>query len=290
MINGINNVAVNCGITVAMFLSVPLAGSLGWRTALAIIGASSGVIAVAWLLLARDGAPTSSKSAGVEEARLSDVTRMRETWLVALAFTGPLSLYLALNTWLPTYYMGAFGLSKGEAAHATGVFNLVGIPTALVGGWLCGKLGLRRPLIIVAGLLMPVAAAGMVALPTAGLRTTCAIFTGIAFFLYVAPLFTIPMELKGMTARRIALMTGVVYSVAYGVSFVSPLLVGWMKDLTGSFLPGLLMAAAGASSLAVAGYLLPETGPRGRKLTVVADAPKPREEAAVPALQVAAAS
>jgi cyanate permease len=263
MVNGLNNVAVNCGITIAMFVAVPLAGSLGWQKALALIGASGGLVALAWLFLGREGAVAETRQVE-SSARLGEVLRMRETWLVALAFTGPLSLYLALNTWLPTHYMTAFRLSKGDAAHATGVFNLVGIPTALIGGWLCQRLGLRRPLIIIAGLLMPVAAAGMVALPSAGLRTAASILTGIAFFLYVAPLFTVPMELEGMTPRRVALMTGVVYSVAYLVSFVSPLLVGFINDRTGSFLPGLLLAAAGAGSLALAGFLLPETGPAGR--------------------------
>lgn len=261
LVNGLNNVAVNCGITVAMFVAVPMAASMGWKSALTYLGCTSGILALAWLILGRDGTPAAQANTVTEDARLSDVAKMRETWLVALAFTGPLSLYLALNTWLPTHYMNAFGLSKGDAANATGLFNLVGIPSAIVGGYLCTRLGLRRPLIIAAGLLMPVAAAGMVALPTTTMRTAASIFLGFSFFLYVAPLFTIPMELPGMTARRVALMTGIVYSVAYFVSFLSPLVVGYIRDLTGSFIPGLLLAAGVASTLALAGFLLPETGP-----------------------------
>lgn len=266
-VNGLNNVAVNCGITVAMYVSVPLAAAFGWRTALTGLGASSVVLALAWLVLARDGRRTASRCvANVKTdasplACLSEIVRLRETWLVALAFTGPLSLYLSLNTWLPTHYQAAFGLSKDGAAHATGLFNLVGIPTALFGGWLSARLGLRRPLILLGGAVMPLAAAGMVAFPNASLRAACAVLLGTAFFIYISPLFTIPMELPGMTASRVGLLTGVVYSVAYTISSISPSLVGALEGITHSFMPGLLLMAVGSLSLAVAGLFLPETGP-----------------------------
>jgi len=271
MVNGLNNVAVNTGITVAMFTAVPLAGRLGWQTTLVVFGALSAVVTVAWALLGREGLTAVERKA-VEKASLGEVARRRETWIVALAFTGPLSLYLALNTWLPTHFQLAFGLGKAQASQVTGLFNLVGIPVAILGGWLTGRLGLRRPLIVAAGLLMPVGAAGLCLSADPTLRVASAVVLGAAFFLYVAPLFTIPMELEGMTPPRVALMMGVVFSVSYVVSFLSPMLVGWLKDTTGTFAPGFMIFAALSSSLAVGGMLLPETGPAARRATSLAPA------------------
>lgn len=280
LVNGLNNVAVNCGITIAMFISVKLASQLGWQQALTTLGVACAVVAGAWLLLSRDGVAVEKKKAGdVAPVSFRDVLRMRETWWIAIAFTGPLSLYLALNTWLPSHYMEAFGLTKGAAAQLTGLFNLVGIPSAILGGFLCSRLGLRRPLIITAGLLLPLSAIGMVSATSYGPRLVCAVLVGISFFMYVAPLSTIPMELEGITARHVALMTGVMYSMAYLVSFLSPLIVGWMHTRLGSYEPGLIGAALGASTLVLGGWMLPETGPAARRI----ESKRPAREVAIAA-------
>ena len=94
-----------------------------------------------------------------------------------------------------------------------GLFNLVGIPAAVFGGYLSGKLGLRRPLIMLSGVLTPLAGPGNGSLPDAAVRTAGAAVLGVAFFLYVSPLFTIPMELPGMTSRHVAVLNGVVYKI-----------------------------------------------------------------------------
>lgn len=264
MVNGLNNVAVNAGICLALFATVPTVNTFGWRPTLIGFGLFSAALTAAWAVLGRDGAKETPEQplADEQDATLGELIRRKETWLIAMAFTGPLSLYLALNTWLPSHYQDAFGLSRQAASSLTGLFNLVGIPAALCGGFLTGKLGLRRPLVMLSGGLMPVAALGLFLSPFQSLRVASAVLLGACFFLYVAPLFTIPMELPGMTPSRVALMMGCVFSLSYVVSFVSPLLVGKLKDLTGSFVPGLTLFAIGSATLALGAYLLPETGPK----------------------------
>lgn len=265
MVNGINNVAVNAGITVALFATVPAVEAFGWKPALTGFGLVSAALAAAWALFGKEVEVDPKSAQADEDARLSEILRRRETWWIALAFTGPLSLYLALNTWLPSHYQAAFGLSKAAASQMTGLFNLVGIPAAILGGMLTAKLGLRRPLIIFAGLLMPIAAAGLFAAPSHSLRVVSAVALGSAFFLYVAPLFTIPMELPGMTPRKVALMMGCVFSMSYVLSFISPMLVGRLQEITGSFAPGLGLFAIFSVVLAVGAWRLPETGPAALK-------------------------
>ncbi|NDD27759.1 MAG: MFS transporter [Proteobacteria bacterium] len=262
LVNGLNNVSVNTGVTVAMFAVPPLASRLGWQATLVMLGGLCALAAMLWAMLGREAVTVEAARASSDDGgSLRDVLRTRETWVLALAFTGPLSLYLALNTWLPTHLQGAFGLSRAGAAQLTGLFNMVGIPTALVGGWLTTRLGLRRPLIVLAGTLMPFAALGLCLSAAPAVRVASAVALGAAFFMYVAPLFTIPMELPGASPRRVALMLGVVYSASYLASFVSPLAVGWLQEATGSFAPGFVLFAVGSAALAVGGVLLPETGP-----------------------------
>jgi cyanate permease len=268
LVNAINNVAVNTGITVTLFATVPLAALLGWRQTLLAYGLLSVGLMLAWAILGREAASASpaevTAAAPAAAVSYADVWRLRETWLIALAFAGPLALYLAFNTWLPKHYIEAFGMTKAAASNYTGLFNLVGIPTAIMAGIASQRLGVRRPFIVGAGALMGLAAFGMILSPDPILLTVAAIALGVALFTYVGPLFTIPMELPGLTPQHVSLMMGTVFSVAYTFSSLSPVVVGWLHDAAGSFLPGLAIWAAFSWVLAVAGLLLPETGPRGR--------------------------
>lgn len=288
LVNAFNNVAVNTGITITLFATVPLASLLGWRHTLLVYGLISVGLAVAWAILGREhnaasaAQPAKSTEAKPAEAkpaepkptvRYRDVWKLKETWLIALGFAGPLALYLALNTWLPRHYMEAFGMDKTMASQYTGLFNLVGIPTAILAGLATQKLGLRRPFIIGAGFLMVASSFGMILFQHPALIMIAAVGLGVALFTYVAPLFTIPMEMPGATPQHVSLMMGTVFSIAYIFSSLSPVLAGLLRDLTGSFIPGLGMWAAFSFVLAVAGMFLPETGP-GRKPTA-----KPEKEA-----------
>jgi cyanate permease len=269
LVNAINNVAVNTGITVTLFATVPLATAVGWRQTLLAYGLLSVGLMLAWAVLGREAvaaAPAAGTPApAAASVSYADVWRLRETWLIALAFAGPLALYLAFNTWLPKHYVEAYGMTRAMAANYTGLFNLVGIPTAILAGFASQRLGLRRPFIIGAGGLMGLAAFGMILSPDPITLTIAAIALGVALFTYVGPLFTIPMELPGLTPQHVSLMMGTVFSVAYTFSSLSPVVVGWLHDAAGSFVPGLAIWAAFSWVLAVGGLLLPETGPRGRK-------------------------
>jgi len=184
---------------------------------------------------------------------------------MALAFSGPLALYLALNSFLPPHFELAFGLNPKQAAALTKMFNLVGIPTAILSGWVTTRLGLRRPLIIGAGLLMPVASLGLCFGADPNQRTVAAVFLGISLFLYVAPFFTVPMELPGSNAAFVARLNGIVISGAYLLASLSPMVVGAVFERTGSYSKGLMFFCLTSTLLAVGGWMLPETGPRGRR-------------------------
>jgi hypothetical protein len=58
-------------------------------------------------------------------------------------------------------------------------------------------------------------------------------------------------------------------------NFVSPLVVGYLADVTGSYLPGFMVFSALSLSLLAAGLLLPETGPKARTFPI-AGRPEPQ--------------
>lgn len=262
VVTGFNNVAVNTGITVATFATLPLSQQIGWKQTLVLFGGLCAVMALLWAILGEVGPIQRQVSAAQAETKpsIAEMLKRSETWWLALAFAGPLCIYLALNAWLPAHLAQAFQIDRAGAGYIQSLFNAVGIPVAIVSGFLCKKLGRRRPLIITAGLLMPVSSWLLVTSADSALRLAGAVGLGISLFLYVAPLFTIPMELPGMDASRLALMMGCVFSLAYCVSFLSPILTGYLADLYGSYAIGLKLFSLSSVALAVGGYMLPETG------------------------------
>jgi len=78
-------------------------------------------------------------------------------------------------------------------------------------------------------------------------------------------LFTIPMELPDMSVRSGVIVVSVMQVGGNLGNFISPLIVGYLADITGSYLPGFITFSLISLGLLLAGLLLPETGPKARK-------------------------
>jgi cyanate permease len=262
LLNGVNGVAVNAGITLALYVTVPLAARSSQTDVLAAYAAASVLITLLWALFGRDRAASASAPTGAAPAAASyaEVLRRRETWLLAVGFAGPLAVYLTFNTWLPTFYEQAFGMSRAAGAQLTGLANLVGIPAAIFGGYLTKRFARRKPFIWGSGIVTSIAAFGMFVSADRTLLTASAVVFGAALFLWVSPLVTLAMELPGMTPARFSMVMGVFFGVSYILAFAAPILTGALRDRFGSFVPGFAIFAASCWTLAAAGWLLPETG------------------------------
>ncbi len=81
------------------------------------------------------------------------------------------------------------------------------------------------------------------------------------------------MELPGVTPRTGAIVLALALGVGNVGGFAGPLIVGYLADLTGSYMPGLIICCALSLSLFAGGVLLPETGPRGKQGNSEEDTP-----------------
>jgi cyanate permease len=98
------------------------------------------------------------------------------------------------------------------------------------------------------------------------------IYTGVTLVgvfgaIYISSIFTVPMEIHG-----IPLSSGVIVMAMMLVggnlgNFISPVIVGYLVDVTGSYLPGFIIFIVLSFVLMIAGILLPETGPKGQTST-----------------------
>jgi len=86
------------------------------------------------------------------------------------------------------------------------------------------------------------------------------VLLGLGSWPYAPTLLSLPMELPGITPGKVALVWGTFVTVAGVGTFVSPVVVGAIRDASGSFVPGFLIFAAGSWFMMIAGFLLPKTG------------------------------
>jgi len=281
-VNGLNIFGQTLGVTFSMFMAPRLAGPLGWAGALSTFGCIALVSTVLWLIVGRDprvGPGTTAPRFAMSDLRV--ILKDRATILLGLGAAGGIGTFITFSSWLPTFYTEQFGYSLERAGSLAALLSFCSILGSLLGAALPTWFPRRRPFLITAGLLTPVAALGCFASSSPALLYPSVALFGILGVMFMPVVFTIPMELPHMTPERVGITVAAVLSVGNLSGFVAPLFVGFLRDQTGAFSLGLGVIALSGLSLAIAGYLMPETGGRGtrpRLLNAVASAPIAADE------------
>ncbi len=271
-IHGINQGSNSLGNAASYLLTIPIAMALSWRAPIAIYSIVALVIGVMWIIFGREqrktgtmrDAVSSGPGAANQTMSVSQILRQRATLLLAFSLTGSFCLFTAVTSWLPTYYHEVFGMPLAKASSITALFMVSGFFACIFGGILPGRLGLRRPILIGAGLLLGVSALGCILTDNPFIIYPSVVIMGMAGSIYMPSVFTIPGELPGMTPRTGALILSLALGEGNFGGFIGPLIVGYLTDLTGSYLPGFLICCVLSLSLLIGGLLLPETGPKAR--------------------------
>lgn len=226
-VNALNGVAVNTGVIIGLRTALPLKDSLGAQGALTALSAATAVFLVVLIGAGALSSAAPKKVSFVEILKsYAQVLKLPTTWIVAVAFCGPLALYLVVNTWLPTYLEQAYALTRKDATTALSTMNLWGIPASLaIGVLLQRRVWKVRGWIFLSALVLPIGMAGALLVDEQWRMTLFAV-AGAGLFMPVAPLVTLLQRQPGMTAARFGMVMGTMGSVTYIVSSVSPNVVG----------------------------------------------------------------
>jgi MFS family permease len=272
VINGVTLTCVSLGTAVAYVATVPLATFLSWRAPITIYGAVAFTAAMAWVMITkgkrlqlRTGILSAPVLSGGPDRGVRGVLFQKSTILLSLAVMGSWSLGNTINAWLPSYYHEVFNMPLEKASSILALITVGGAFAALLGGILPARLGGHRPLLIASGIFMGVTAMSAVLFNNpVTIYLSVALF-GIFYYVQTPSLFTIPMELPNSTLRSGVLVLSVMQVGGNLGNFISPLIVGSLVDITGSYLPGFITFAVISLTLLAAGILLPETAPGARK-------------------------
>ncbi|HYH34322.1 MAG TPA: MFS transporter [Nocardioides sp.] len=257
VVTGIYTAALAGGAALTAALTAPVAAVGGWRLGLAVWAPLALVAAAIWSFAWRPRASSAGGGAGAAPApgpvgrrAAIAVWRSPVAWAVSAVLAMQSALYYALTTWLPSILTEDRGLSLGAAALAASVFQVLGIPGALL---MPALLGRRRSQ---AGLAVAVAAgwafvpAGFLLVPA--LWPAWVVLGGVSQGAGISLAFAL-VVLRSPDDDVVRRLSGMSQLVGYGIGAAAPLAVGALYAVTGGWTAPLLLLLAVAAAMGIAG-------------------------------------
>ncbi|WP_336631166.1 MULTISPECIES: MFS transporter [unclassified Microbacterium] len=224
--NGVNSVAFNTGLAVAMTFSMQLAGDPGFAVVLA--AALSAILLILWLVIARRGLAGASRAVSVTDGSYTMRDGFREwfNWVFALSYTGLLS-----------YYIVAFTFMDPQTIRWVVYAGVVG---ALAGTIVSSRVAnARKPVVVVfCGAAQIVTAAAVLSLSDHRLAPLIGVILGLVIFFPMPFFVQLAFIRPGVSPRQIAVTFSIFWAVAYAGSVVIIQVFAWIADATGGLQDG----------------------------------------------------
>lgn len=225
---------------IGMGMIVPFTNLIGWRITIQLLSIPAIIALVFWLLSAKQLTTTPAVTNPVKVSSEPAKTSLKDTllhdryaWLLAM-FMGLQSLiFYSFNTWLPAIYVDQ-GASLASAGFMLSVFQLVGIPAALLLTWILNQR-------VILGIILTGYLGGMlgILLKGPGLWVSAVLlgFTSALIFTFAMVLITS----SSTQPQIIAVRSGFAQFIGYLIAAVGPLMFGQLHFLTGGWL-GVIVA------------------------------------------------
>lgn len=139
--------AGNVGAAVTNFAAPFLVIAVGWEGTARVYAVVLAITAVLFYILAKDDpAQASRKRTGakaVSAAEQLEPLKNIQVWRFATYYFFVFGAFVALASFLPRYYVGAYGLELTTAGIFAGLYSLPGSVFRALGGWMSDKWGAR---------------------------------------------------------------------------------------------------------------------------------------------------
>ncbi|MFQ6073631.1 MAG: nitrate/nitrite transporter [Candidatus Bathyarchaeia archaeon] len=233
-----------------------------WRNVFYVYGAWTMVLAVVWWCLAREPDEITLSERKVHSNAsltrdLATLLKTKQVWLLSGLYLTASTCYDTVLLWLPSI-LKAKGLSPTTAGLITSMLPFGFLVASLTVGTLSDRAGLRKPFLLVLGLVTGPAIYAVGTAPGPA-EWMFAFIIGFSTIGVLTLVLTIPLELAP-TSPRVASAVGLISSIGNIGSFLIPTVVGQIRDLTGSFTLAILLLAVIGEFTLVLSLLVVETG------------------------------
>ncbi|WP_255152071.1 MFS transporter [Halorarius halobius] len=258
---GVFTASAPAGFVIGQVSGPLVAARFGWP---AVFVAYCGLAVVGLLVFLASTAGTDLSEHDAPAPEVLDFKRVFtnvRVWHVAVMGFMAYSLYVFMNSWMPTYLAQEFGFSLANSGLAVALFPAVGILSRSGGGAVADTLfdARRKPVVLLSFVCSAplVALVGVVGTPL--LLFGLVVLSGLFIQLSHGLLYTYVQELVDPNVAGTA--TAFLTSVSVFGSFTAPIIAGWLIERTGSFTPafgyGVVVAVAGVALA----WIAPEVGP-----------------------------
>ncbi len=250
------------GGTVVFFMGDLMDALNGWRNTFYLFSALTVVLLVVWMILGRENPSSGVTEHPQEPGALKAILSNKTLWLLGIGVTGDMLCFGAMETLWPTYATEKGFVSLQQASFCEGLSYYGFTVGSILGGLISMRLGRRKPVLWISGLLLPIVTMGVLYSHSFPVLALLWFLWGLAE-LYYPVMMTIPYELPGIKPQEVVLATAFVVTVFTAGSGLGPLLAGHIAEAIG-LERALLVTCFFPLLLFVAGLLILETGPRSK--------------------------
>lgn len=264
-VTGMYTGALAGGAALTVALTAPVAAAWGWRWGLsvwAVLAAGAGVV---WVLAVRPRAVPVEQPRDAPSGPAVRVWREPVAWAVSALLAMQSVLYYAVTAWLPSLLGDELGLDLGAAAVAATVFQVLGIPGALLVAPLLGRWRGQSGLAVVVALAWAVVPAGLLLWPEAW--PVWAVVGGLVQGAGISLAFAL-VVLRSADDSVVPRMSSMSQLVGYSVGAVSPLVVGVLYAATSGWAVPLIVLLGVCAALGAAGVVAGRPAAVGRNPSV----------------------
>ena len=241
--SGVYTTGINMGSALSSALAVPIAAAFGgWRASLAVFSAATILCFIGWMLLT----PPAGERATAAPPRLPLGRRI--VWALVAVFALQSIVYYGLISWMPDSFQER-GWSDQAAGALVGVMSIAALPSGLLLPFFADRLGSRRQWLGLSAGAILVATIGIASVPGGG--WAWAALAGLGIGATFPLTLTLPLDVAHEPAETGAVV-GLMLGAGYTIAAVGPLLLGAVRDITGSFSTSLWVLVAVAACLVVA--------------------------------------
>ncbi|GAA3825226.1 MFS transporter [Nocardioides panacisoli] len=257
-VTGTYTAVMSTGAALGAALTVPIASAAGgWRIGLVAWVVPAVLALVAWTVSGRGREHARSRSRG------ASLWRSPVAWAVTITFGTQSVFAYVIMSWLPTMYADA-GYSHGEAGLLLAVSILIGVPIFVVAPTVAARMRSQGPLVLLLTAITAAGFAGMAVAPHAG-GWLWAVLLGVGGAVF--PVVLTMFALRTCNSDDTAALSSMAQSIGYLIAAAGPLLVGLLRDTTGSWTTSCVLLLGVAVVQATAGLVAGRpvvvgTGPR----------------------------
>jgi len=239
------------GAVLSLVVFSAILTAFGWRMGLGVQAVCLGAVLVIVLFVSKnapstrehldplDGADADRPQVRSAESPVRSVLN-RNVLLATIFWIGGVGLFSTIASWMPAVLVENAGFSESIAGLVTSLFSIAGMAAAFGGPILAERLGSKKRVVLLGGIVTTIAIAAMTVCIATGnyfLVALCMPLLGLG--VYAGEPLILAEAVESVGNEHSGLVNGVVLGVPWIVSgFAYPYVLGLVKDATGSFTGG----------------------------------------------------